>query len=491
MMTLVDFKTDPYEHQEWEFVTAVDSPARALLWQMRTGKSKQIIDTACFLHRVARSIDCVILFAPNGVHDNWIRRQLPEHHWDSIEYNTIVWRTSVAGTAAASEQHEMWWQNCKTAIKLPELLWAAFNSESMTRPDVRKVISALVRHRRVLMVFDESDDFRTPGSKRTKMARAIAKKCPFKRILTASVITNSPLNAYSQYELLEPKALGFGTYDEFKKHHAVYDLETTRGGRRYPKLSHYTNLDQLQERMAPWSSLVLRSDCEDLPEVIRSVRQIKPSNEQLRLYRELHKAFVVELNGKQVSVGENTARMMKLQQVLSGFLVDEYKDVHIIPGGNPRLEALSDEVYLAPGKVIVWCQFRVDLDAVSARLRADGHSIVEYHGRVGSEDKQRSIDTFQNDPSVKGIVAQPGAGGRGINLSAADMIINYSHTFNAIHREQSSERATAIAGSNVSLLDLMGPGIDPYIREKVDNNVSVADAVAGNGMRDFLMRAEL
>lgn len=497
---LADFRTDPYLHQLKEFELSADLPARALFWQMRTGKSKVTIDTACHLYREDR-VDAVVVLAPNGVHENWIHRELPLHHWDTVERDTLVWRTDTAGDRGIDrvaakerrgwqERHDAWWARSKRLLAGDRLAWFAFNSESMTRDDVRKLIARIVKKRRVLVVFDESHDFRTPGSKRTKMARALARKCPYRRILTGTPVTNSPLHAFSQFELLEPGALGFRTYGDFKAHHAVYEVERNRRGQSYPVLREYRNLDELQARMLPWSSVVLRSDCEDLPATVRRPRHIELSNEQLRLYRELHRQFTVELNGREVSVGENTSKLIKLQQVVSGFLVDEYGDVHDIPGPNPRLEAVSDEVYLSPGKVIVWCRFREDMDRVVRRLLADGHAVVQYHGRTSDDEKARVRELFapgaEND--VKALV---GYSTPGLDLSAAWEIVWYSHTFDAIKREQADERATAMGGRNITLTDIRAPGVDEYILENVLDKVSVADALAGGGMRDALRRLEL
>ena len=500
---LADFKTDPYLHQLKEFETSSDMAARALLWQMRTGKTKVVIDTACHLFK-ERKIDAVVVIAPNGVHENWLRRELPIHHWDTVEREHLAWRTKVAGTAMGKEsgwvakedrecwrhEHEAFWDKAKSMLTDRRLVWFSFNSESMTRADVRRLIARIVRHRKILIVFDESHDFRTPGSKRTKMARALAKKCPFRRILTGTPVTNSPLHAYSQYELLQEGALGFGRYGDFKDRYSVYKMETTRKGQRYPKLDRYVNLDELQERMAPWSSVVLRSDCNDLPDLVRRTRQVELSDEQARLYRELHRQFILDVDGVEVSIGENTSRLTKLQQVVSGFLIDEFKDVHTVPGPNPRLEALRDEVYLCPGKIIVWCRFREDMDRVASTLTADGHEVIQYHGRTSDEDKARARELFApgavND--VKALVGYPTVG---LDLSAAAEIVWYSHTFDAIMREQADERATAMGGENVPIADFSAGGVDDYILENVLNKVSIAEALAGEGMKTALRRMEI
>jgi hypothetical protein len=76
-------------------------------------------------------------------------------------------------------------------------------------------------------------------------------------------------------------------------------------------------------------------------------------------------------------------------------------------------------------------------------------------------------------------------------MSAAGEIHNYSHTFDAIYREQSKERATAIGGENIGLVDYMTPGVDHYVRDSVDGKVSVADAVAGHGLREALEQCQI
>lgn len=493
---LADFKTDPYLHQLKEFEASADVPGRALLWQMRTGKTKVTIDTACHLAHY-KKIEAVVVIAPNGVHENWLRRELPIHHWNTVDRETLSWRTDTAGTATRGlskaavgrwrHEHDAWWTKAKGMLTSKDLTWFAFNSESMTRPDVRKIIARIVRRRRTMVVFDESQDFRTPGSKRTHMARALAKRCPFRRILTGTVVTNSPLHAFSQYELLEPEALGFRKYSDFKDQYAEYEKQTNRRGQTYPVLKCYKNLDELQASMAPWSSVVLRGDCNDLPDLIRRTRTILLSEEQKRLYKELHKQFILDVGGKRVSIGENTSRLTKLQQIVSGFLIDEWGDVHDIPGVNPRLEALSDEVFLSPGKIIVWCRFQEDMDRAVARLIGDGHEVVQYHGRVSDDEKARVRELFAPgaENNVKALVGYPTVG---LDLSAATQIVWYSHAFDAIMREQADERATAMGGENVPIIDIVAPGVDEYVLENVFNKVSIAEALAGVGMQEVLRR---
>lgn len=491
-----NFKTPPWHHQLREFEISADEEVRALLWQMRTGKTKIIIDTACHLY-LAGKIDVLIIFAPNGIHENWIVRELPTHAWTNVNTIALAWQTRVAGLkygaslsvamkALWEAAHLKWWDEFKRMSTTTALAVVAFNSEAMTRKDIRKAVAKLLTKRRCMVVWDESSDFRTPGSARTLMSRAITKHAPFRRILDGTVVTNSPLHSFSQYELLRPGALGFTRFEDFKDRYAIYELARRPGGGAYPALKEYQHLDELRERMSTMSSVVLRSDCEDLPAVVPFTRDIGLTDEQVRLYKEVQAKIKIELaKGLIVSIGQRTAKLGKLQQIVSGFLIDEQQKVHDIRGGNPRLEALSDEVYLAPGKVIVFCQFQEDLDRASKRLRADGWDVLEYHGRVSAADKAKARKAFGPDapPDKAVIVGQWASMSRGIELSGADTIIAYSHTFNAIFRQQGIERATKMGGGNVRLIDFMAPGVDHYMVDRVASNVAVADDLAGNGMK--------
>lgn len=485
-----DFRFPPYKHQLREWKRNKDKRAHALLWQMRTGKSRCVIDLGCYW-REEYGIDGVLILAPNGVHENWTRRELKKHHWNRVPFNSLAFGTEKSRTPE-------WQAKFDKYLKSDKLFWFAVNSESMVLPDARAAIKRFIKAKKhFFLIADECHDFRIPGSKRTKMVRSISPKLPMGvRILSGTAVLNSPLHAFSQWELLKKEALGFKNFGSFKRRYAEIsfmprcrpDGSEMYNGRKFPTIIGYKHLEELRERMGKFASVVLREDCNDLPPLIETVRYVEPTKRQLKIYRKLHHEYTVSINREDVSIGENTQRFIKLQQVLSGFLKDEYEVIHRIPGENPRLEALMQELAERDGKFIIWCQFREDIRIVAERLELDGIHFVQYHGGVtDKEQRQRAIDAFQNKKSVQGFIGTPAAGGQGLDLSAAHHIVNYSHTFNAIHREQSVERATAVGGRSITVTDLIVPNsIEEYIRRKVREKVSRSQALAGKGMRDML-----
>lgn len=491
-----DFKLFPYIHQLREFEQSAEKKKWALIWQQRTGKSKVTIDTTCHLAKAGK-IDAVIVLAPNGVHANWVRRELPRHSWDTVPHSAIAWDTDIAGRnkkgrtrvkAADRErwdaEHEAFWAKAEEMLKGKDRLpWFCFASSTITRKDVRNFIARVVRRRKnILLVVDEVHDYRSPGSSRTKMVRALANKCPYVRILSGTPLDNSPLHAWSQYELLEPGALGFEKYADFKRHFSEYETQQNRMGQTYPVLVGYKNLDQLEERIDRWSSKLTREQCIGLPDLIRTPRQISMSKDQLSAYRDLTKDFETMVDGEEVSVGEATSRLIKLQQIASGFLIDEYGDTFRFKD-NPRIDALVDEVQLTKGKCIIWCAFHEDMDEVVKALKAAGRKPLEYHGRTSSKAKQFAREMFapEAENDYTDLVGHPKSGGEGLDLSGAGKVIWYSHTFDAIVRSQADERATAIGGENIPVVDFHAAPVDQYIVDRVIRKMSIADVLTRDG----------
>jgi hypothetical protein len=499
------FKTEPWEHQLAEFERSASLPARALIWQMRTGKTKFTLDCAGSQWDTG-GIDALLVFAPNGVHANWVEREVPEHLWDGIDHTALAWRTKVAGLkggnglskadkAAWEDAHAEWWRDFNRGLKGSELLIATFNSESMIRDDVRKAVRKLMTKRKVFTVWDESTDFRSPGSARSKMARALARHAVFRRILDGTMLHNSPLHAFAQFELLERAALGYSRHEDFLGRYAIIeDVNVSRNparARMVPQIVGTQNLEELRDKLARFSSVVLREDCHGLPNVVPKRRPVKLAPEQERLLRELKNQTEVELeSGELMSIGAQGNRLQKFQQIVGGWLIGEDKVPRRITSVNPRLEALSEEVYLASGKVIVWCQFKHELDEVSARLRLDGHEVFEYHGRTSDEDKAYVRSHFPLETEKIVLVAQAQSAGRGLELPAG-LIIWYSHTNNTITRAQADERATVVGGGNVNLMDFEAPSVDGYMLDNLANNISVADDMAGRGLKAVLRQLKI
>lgn len=479
----VDPAKPRWQHQLDELEQHGTKKARGLLWGMRTGKSRVIVDSANAL-RDGGNIRGGLIFAPNGVHMNWVRKQIPFHSWPGMSWEAQHWSSNFA-----REEPRLWSERFNSLLRSKaDMKWFTVNSESLIMPAVQEAIKQFLSsvHGEVLAVADESVDFRTPGSKRTKLARSLFKKLPYRRILDGTALMNSPLHAFSQFELLEPGALGFRTFEQFKSYHSVWRQAKTKSGRYYPALDRYTNLETLRENIGDYASVVLREDCDDMPDLLPIEVVVEMSEPQKRAYLELVERNLLEFeNGAEIDALEGGKRAVKFHQIVSGFAIDDFGDIQSVDDDPPILQELRRQVADAP-KFIVWCRFREDIRRVSVALREMGLKIVEYHGGVPQGLRAENVDQFNNDPATVGFVGQPQAGGRGLELPC-DLIVWYSSTYDAIIRNQANERGTIMGGRSVSIVTLATPGtVHDDIIASAEGKVRVGDWVSGSGLRDKL-----
>lgn len=440
---------------------------------MRTGKTRVIVEQVARLDDVTG----LLVVAPNGVHAQWVEREIPK--WTSIPTCRMVWRSA----STHPEEGE-------ALLKFPGLQVLALNIESLQIERVQNLVRRfLAAHRDgqgVMIVFDESHAFRRPGARRTRLARGLAKKCAYRRILSGTPALNSPLHLWSQFELLEPCALGHRTFASFKSHHAEYRQQTRRDGRSYPQLVGYHNLEELRDWVSLWATVVPRSQA-DVPDVLQTERVVPLSPPQRRAYDDL-KRDVLRVAAEGAGDIEVKAHLLKLQQVLGGFVYDDEGQTHSIDDNPPRLVALVEEVLgTDPCKAIVWCRFSEDIRRCVGALSKVGVEVVEYHGGVKYIDREQAIARFHFAPGPIAFVGQPQAAGQGLDLSPAAAVIWYSHVHDAIVREQASARASMKGGDPVVLVDLVAERtLDTGILEMLHDKRSLSEELVGEGLAAML-----
>ena len=153
---------------------------------------------------------------------------------------------------------------------------------------------------RTLMAIDESTTIKNPDAKRTKNICELAKLSRYRRILTGSPVTKSPLDLYKQCDFLLEELLGHGSYYTFRTRYAI--MKTANfGGRSVQIVVGYRNLGELSEKLKPFSYRVLKDDCLDLPDKIFMKRVVQLSPDQQKVYKQMKQLALAELNGKTMS----------------------------------------------------------------------------------------------------------------------------------------------------------------------------------------------
>lgn len=470
-----------WAHQQREFEIGRDLRSRYLIWPMRSGKTKAWIDKACYQFSRGK-IEGVIVIAPNGVHLNAVS-EIQKHG----SGHTFAWSTPKRMENAAKF---MQFLSAENGLK-----WFSINMEALGHPDNRRDVREFIVscHRKFMLVISEAHHFGHSGSRRTYFARSLGPHAKYVVLESGTPVINSPLRAFSQYEILHPQALGFATYKPFQDRYAEYAPMQREGSKRtFQQLKGYRNMPELTASLAPWSSVVLREDIPDMPALIRTERPVVMSDVQRVAYREMVARHLVEIGDLEITAKEGGARVQKLQQIINGYLMQDGV-IATIDENAPIYDALLEQVDgTLPGKSLIWCRYREDCRRVAALLRKAGHEIVEYHGGIASEQREINRHRFLEDPTVMDCVGTPHAGGEGLDFSAADAVIFFSCTPNARMVAQAEERGTVKGGKSVAVVRITTPGtIDDRNWFLVDHNISLADAVSGHGLRDLLLATDV
>lgn len=465
----------------------------ALFMEQGTGKTWTLLADAERLYASGK-IDAVLVIAPNGVHTNWVRREIPTH----MDANVIAryWRSG-AGKRHRAQLEEL--LRPRGEGEAPPLRILAINIDAIATKDGLDFALRFLNATRALIIIDESARIKNLDARRTKIALGLRKHAVAARIASGLPITNSPLDIFAQMEFLESGLLGTASFRAFA---AEYAELLQRGDPMFDRLvqrnpnsaramivardengaPRWRNLERLQKLIAPHSFRVLKRDCLDLPDKIYKQHYFDLAPKQRAAYELMEQEFRIQLEDGSVEPVAELAGLMKLQQITSGFVIVPGRDAPMyIEDDNPRLKALIDLVEDIDGKFIVWARFREELRAIARALTAAGVKVVEYHGGIGSAARELAVDEFQSG-SARAFVGQQHAGGIGLTLTAAENVIYYSNDFDLDHRKQSEDRAHRIGTvRNVVYTDLVATEtVDEPIAKALQRKERLAAQILGD-----------
>lgn len=461
----------------------------AIFAEQGTGKSWMFLADAerAFL---AGKIDAVLIWAPKGVHTNWILREVPKH----LEVPSVgcAWSGPVKTKKQKDGLARLYASEGKLGGRTLRIL--TVNFEAVLQESCREVLEEFLKKFRVFGGVDESKKIGNPQAKRTGYVIEQGRLAEARRILSGKPLTKSPMDLFSQFDFLKPGLLGTRSYRAFVSEYAVLldpkspkmqglirkigpkaafaqVVDTDANGRKI-----YKNLDRLSALLAPHVFRVKKSDCLDLPP--KSYKQVyfdlTPNQRAIYDKLEKDKTYLSSVHGPQSF--EAIAARAKRKQVTSGF-VNVYGEPELMPEGeNPRMEAFLEVVEdLDDGdQFIVWAIYRNEIKQIVSTLNAMGISTVEYHGGVKPDEREKAVDDFQAG-KVRAFVCNKAAYA-GLTLTAARYSLYYSCDFDNDVRAQSEDRNHRIGTTgNVLYIDFIARDT---IDEDIAANLAFKDHVA-------------
>ena len=483
MISQEQFKTKPYKHQIKSLDLGWDKSSFALFMEMGTGKSKVLLDNITMLAR-RKKINFAFIIAPKGVYRNWISKEIPEHFSEDIKYECIFWKSNMNQT-----EKKYWVSFWKNPPKDTFIIFV-MNVEafSTTRAFKNADIISTMFAAKGLIALDESTTIKNPKAKRTK-ALLISSKFPYKRILTGSPVTNSPLDLFSQCEFLGKNMLGFSSYYAFRARHAVLN-NRQMGSHSFQQVVGYRHIEELTRKIDTFSFRVLKDECLDLPNKIYTSRYVYMTSEQVKMYEEIRKKAVLMLeNDEFVSTPMMITQMLRLQQILSGHLKSD--DGKLITFPTRRLDELLEICDETSNKVIIWSRFRYDIITIVKALNSKYKGTVakSFFGDTSDNDREEIVREFQDiNSELRFMVGNPSTAGRGLTLTAANTVIYYANDFNLETRMQSEDRCHRIGQHYpVTYIDLICEGtIDEKIVNSLRNKIKLSAEVLGENIKEWL-----
>lgn len=277
------------------------------------------------------------------------------------------------------------------------------------------------------IVLDESHCIAARGSKRTKFLHKLKSLSKYRYIMTGTPMHNGHYEDYwSQMDFISPGFLG--TYNEFC---ARYTIQRQLPGTYVKIIVGYRYIDELLDKIRQKAYYIDKASCLDLPEILPP-EIIECEMKEKKHYKEASQSFISEYD---MNIGNPMSIIVKLRQLCSGFLVDDYGDVHELK--CDKIKALDELIDRLSGKIVIFAEFVYSLEQIHKLLDKKKITYVTLDGRQKDKNIWRR---FQEDENIRVIVCQYRSANAGIDLFSASDMIFYEPTQSSTVVDQAMSR---------------------------------------------------
>jgi len=262
----------------------------------------------------------------------------------------------------------------------------------------------------------------------------------------------------------------------------------------------YRKLDELKEKLDRFSFRVKKEECLDLPDKLYVKREVDLTDEQARAYQQMKTLALAQFEQGMMSTVNALTQLMRLHQITCGHV--KLDNGTVMPLPNKRIEELMSIVEETDGKMIIWATYRHDIDAIKLALQKEYgmESVGTYYGDTEDDERQRVVLEFQNpqrvvlefqnpESKLRFFVGNPSTGGYGLTLTAANVVVYYSNSFDLEKRLQSEDRAHRIGQTkNVTYIDLIAvKTVDEKIVKALRDKIDISTQVLGEEVKKWLI----
>jgi SNF2 family DNA or RNA helicase len=436
-------------------------PKLVYLHSPRLGKSRVTIEwLQCVLRHLESPTVRVLVTAPLVVCPQWI---------------TMLEASGIAAVAA----YGMPTTRVAAQLKLETCRVVVMNDDKLAVLE-----ESILKWSPLVYIGDESHRFRGVSTARGKSMRKVAWRAKYVRLLTGTPTVNNVGNLWGQFVAIDKELWG-KSFSRFASRYLIRDS-------MFPsKVLGVLHADELRRMVESCASIVSRNEVfgQDQWQVV--VRNVELPTKARKLYQDLVKEWVVENaleKQETIDVTHTLKRMTRLQQLTSGFIVDEQGNQHKVHSAKTDLVMNDLEEIIESGeKVVVFHKFTAEGKELYERsVKQFGLGrVFRIAGDVSGKQRETSISLFNSSKEAGVFIVQTQAGGIGISLASALHVFFVSQSFSYDVEEQARDRVYSPGCGRCVTFYRTANSIDGYVAGVLEQKQNLQDAIMSGKIEDI------
>lgn len=438
---VLNAKYEAFVYQREAFEAVKDLDFAAIFHEQGLGKSKIAIDLMLYWLK-HEEVDTVLFVTKRGLVANWEK-----------EFNNHTFIKPMLLTQNRKKNFYVYNSPCRVILTHFEVIRSDFDR-----------IELLLKARDTAIIIDESAKLKNPDSQLTETYFKLSPLFKKRIIMTGTPVANRPHDIWAQIKFLDGGTSLGNDFGSFKK---TVDLHNRLS---YDSFARETFESAIADIYAKISSFAVRevknSGIINLPEKQIETVYCDWEESQYDLYQQIRddmKAVIVKDGMPHEDISEDILkRLLRLVQASSNpLLIDS--SYRATPGKYETLEDLVHRIVSNQEKCIIWSCFTDNVDWLCDQLSYLG--TCKLHGKLPIDRRNRSVEDFLNDSSVKILVATPGAAKEGLTLTVANHVIFYDRGFSPDDYLQAQDRIHRISQTRTCYVHnlIMQNSIDEWI----------------------------
>lgn len=296
-------------------------------------------------------------------------------------------------------------------------------------------------------IIDEGQNIKNPLSQSSEVVKGLKAKVKF--ALTGTPIENNLMELWSLFDYILPGYL----YSKRKFQDKFIKVEK--------------GLEELKKLIRPFILRRLKNDVmSELPDKIEKRFLIEMTEEQKKVYKAYVDDVKIKMKEKDFTTDKITifSYLTKLRQLTldPSILIEGYT------GGSGKIDVtveLIQDFIKEKHKILLFSQFTSVLDSIKKVLESEGIEYFYLDGSTKASERVQLVNEFNESDKVKIFLISLKAGGTGLNLTSADIVIHFDPWWNPAIEDQATDRAHRFGQKNVvEVIKLIAKG---SIEEKI------------------------